>query len=360
MDTWQGSKKKNPVLVGLHSLWSLGSTCAPMLITFFLSPLQKSNNQFLENAANYSTGGNFTNAISTNYTLVADSVHVSNSNYTGQDMTIRNADSVDDGLVRFAFLTVGILIIATSIGFSILVLKKLCRGTFRFFVSDKPFKVGRTSSYRPQRRTFNLVILSVLFTFFVFFQWLEDVPSLLLATFVTSGMNWSVRNGSLITSLFWLLQGAGSLAGICVSTYMSAHCMILINMLMGLCAWCILMPYGMVPSWVIWLSAALGGLCISTTYASALLWCSRHLRVSGMASGLFLIGSSLGGMTGPPLVGYLMETYTHMAMVYVCLATVLMTTLIFAILLLFARLYPRDNDPSTVNINKDDKKNITL
>ena len=251
------------------------------------------------------------------------------------------------GLVRYGFLAIGILIALTSIGFIILFIREPS-----FYLCEKiDSDNDSTTESRPTIMTKVAIrfMCGGLVIFFTFFQWAEDIPANLLATFVTGHLNWTVESGSYITSLFWLTQGIGCVIGIPLSAYLSPRTMVLVNLILGCVSWLILMVEN-TPPVLVWVSAALAGFGVSTATASATLWCSSYVRISGVIAGLLTAGTAIGSMTGSTLTGYLMDNYTLVAMVYICLVTTAFVMVTFLLLLAYVKcvsnVEPRNAVPS--------------
>ena len=298
----------------MHSAWSIGSFIAPLIVSLFLGK----QCIFKEDA----------------YTTVTCSGNRSNNSpqviSSNDEDSLTGALSGDTGLVQFGFLTMGILIALTSTGF-ILVYILTKNAPNHTLIVEMP----ETSSPKLSKMSIQVVLVG-LTIFFLLFQWVEDIPADYFATFVTGELKWTVESGSFITSVFWLTQGIGCIIGIPLSTYMSPRTMVLVNLLLGCVSWLILLVENTSPV-LVWVSAALAGFGVSTATASATLWCSSYVRISGVVAGLLTAGTAIGSMTGSALAGVLMENFTHFAMVYLCLTTNICVMVIFTILLIYVR-----------------------
>ena len=65
-----------------------------------------------------------------------------------------------------------------------------------------------------------------------------------------------------------------------------------------------------------WISPALSGFAMGTTFGSGAVWMSQYIEIKGLVAPLFHIGVSTGGMVGGMLAGYLFEYYSHMWVIY--------------------------------------------
>ena len=312
---WKGHSAKNPVMQGVHFVWSIGSTLAPFLVQPFLAEVEdeKVNDNWTDNST---------------YVMLTTQNQINNHTIPPLDNT------VDYSFIRYAYMLVGILVIGSSSLFGVLfwlIGPSLLRQKKRHVVTKL---VGDYSTSQPRCYRFGFV--SLMFVFFFNFLITEAIPGAFLSSFVVKGFGWSVKQGAVITSAYWGAHGVGRMLGIPTAYFLPPRLMLNISMVMICGAYTLMVFAHDFGDVVVYVCVMLGGSGISTVFPSMLLWASKHIKITGFVSGVCLTGCSLGGIIGFSLVGYMFDQLGHMWMVYFVLLTSILSFVVFIILQVYA------------------------
>jgi len=116
-----------------------------------------------------------------------------------------------------------------------------------------------------------------------------------------------VTVASLITSLFWGCVTLGRLMGIPISKKVTPGSMLLFNSVL------LVLVLGLILVWplnpvMMWVGSAGMGLAISIMFPNLLSFAKTRMNLTGWVTGLFFMGSSLGMMLMPMLLGQVFDT----------------------------------------------------
>jgi FHS family Na+ dependent glucose MFS transporter 1 len=109
-----------------------------------------------------------------------------------------------------------------------------------------------------------------------------------------------------LTSAFWGAFTVGRLLGIGISTRLRPQTILVIDLLGCLAAFAILLTWPLA-SPALWTGTILMGLSIASLFATAMAFAEHRLRLTGVMIGWILVGSGLGQMFFPWLIGQLFE-----------------------------------------------------
>ena len=95
---------------------------------------------------------------------------------------------------------------------------------------------------------------------------------------------------------------------------------------------------------------------MSTVYPSAYLWASQRINITGFATGLFLLGGSLGAMVVPAVTGVLLQTQSPFFFGYVTLGVNIAVIVFLIIIFCYDRKYISrgDNGPRSATNDTDE------
>lgn len=345
---WQRHRFKEPFLQGLHTIWSLAAMIEPLLIHPFLGEFSTNTTLVLA-----PSGINHTLESGGNYTLESEVIRCANASNCTENFT--NTDNMgnwtDPGALdwqeaiiqqaRYAYLTVGFLIFPSSVSFTIaylyscspLLLPRKSESVSTDEASDD-CKTTSTDTDMDQRRVYRYVFLFLLFIVCLLNACVENIPEAYMTMFVIKHLGWAVQRGSLIMSIFYGTQSAGSLIGVGLSTVVRPRTMIVFNLCISVVAYLLLLCAPQQDA-VVLVSVALAGYGTSSTFAAIVLWVSESVQVSGGVSATLMIGGALGDMTGPLIVGQLFESYSPLWLIYAQIMITSALLVLFVLLLLF-------------------------
>lgn len=177
--------------------------------------------------------------------------------------------------------------------------------------------------------------IALIFAFFHLYLYVEMIPIAYLTSFSVKYLNFSIQDASLLLSVFFGSHFTGRLLGIPLSAFLRPRTMVIIDLAATAFANLLLLAFVNVWPAVVWPSAALAGLSMATTFATATLWIADRVPLSGRVASVLVGGSALGGVVGPLFVGRMFDSSTPMWFVYVLVASSVGHVVLFGGMLAF-------------------------
>jgi len=173
-----------------------------------------------------------------------------------------------------------------------------------FWLMPSP-PIRRKVTTEANRRSFNgLFLLIVLF--FVFHVGLELGFGNWIYTFSTRLNMVSDTSAAYLTSAFWGAFTIARLFGIGISTRLRSQTILVTDMTGCLVAFVILLLWPS-SSLALWVGTIVMGLSIASVFATGMAFADKRLSLTGAMTGWILVGSGIGGMVSPWLIGQLFE-----------------------------------------------------
>jgi MFS transporter, FHS family, Na+ dependent glucose transporter 1 len=147
----------------------------------------------------------------------------------------------------------------------------------------------------------------------------------------------SAAEAAYLTSGFWLSFTVGRLISIPLAVRFTPRHIILTALLgcLGILSVAMLWSGS---SWVLWMMALGLGFCMAPIWPAGFTLAGQSFKLTAQASGIILLGDSLGGMVLPSAVGKVIEATGPQAMVHLVLASLALNLLAF---IGMVRLAPR-------------------
>jgi len=186
-------------------------------------------------------------------------------------------------------------------------------------------------------RLMTFMFLVLLFMFYHIFAYLERTPISYFSTFAIKFLHWPMKDVSPLMSLFFGTHCAGRFLGVLLSFVLRPQTMLITNLIFTTIAYIILFPVCSLTK-LLWASAALSGLGMSTTYATAVLWVAESVAITGRVSSFAVAGGSFGSVIQPQIVGRLFDIPAAggpMSMVYVLVSAAILHIVLFACMVAF-------------------------
>jgi MFS family permease len=187
-------------------------------------------------------------------------------------------------------------------------------------------------------RLLHVLFLVLLFLFYHINMYVEQVMMSYLTSFAIKYLGWSVQQASNVLSLYYLFHFGSRVAAIAIIAFMQPRTMMACNISITAVACLMLLAVNVWPS-MLWISSALIGYGVASTFSTGILWISATIRVTGRVSSTFIIGSSSGSMVAPLIVGLLFDNATPMAFVYMLIAAIFCHATLFGIINVYIRRY---------------------
>ena len=160
----------------------------------------------------------------------------------------------------------------------------------------------------------------------------------------TYGLEMGVANAvtaGYLTSLFWGLLTLGRLLSIPLAARLQPRVMLTMD-LVGLVFFILLLlGWADVPG-VVWIAAAGYGLSMANVFPTLMIMAETVVPITGRVTSAFLVGSSLGSMTVPWLMGQAFDQRGPQSIVVLLLAGTLLAAAVFGVFLLAARRRQED------------------
>lgn len=346
VNLWQNHRLKEPLLQAAHAVWSLAATIAPFVIRPFLIELDSSNSA--DNSLNSTT-------TDMNETRIDN---VTFSSAKPDTSTLPEEQLADIAVARFAYLAIGLMILCTSILFLVLYFYQCFPIVVpRLRKNDaNSGKSTRTKSQKQQKNCLMMIFLFMLFMFYFLYIYIEGLPLAYFTAFAIKHLDWSVHYATLLMALFYGMHCAGRVVGVPLSIVLKPRTMVVMNLIITAVAY-ILLLFVNVYEGVMWISAILAGFGMSSTFAAMVLWVSETVQITGRVASVLLVGGSVGGMTGPLIVGQLFDAVSPMWMVYILVIASLLHITLFLILFFFvgkwkAKLSDNLDEQEVVHLNE--------
>lgn len=155
-------------------------------------------------------------------------------------------------------------------------------------------------------RTFNGLLLLVVL-FFVFHVGLELGFGNWIYTFSTRLGMVNETSAAYLTSAFWGAFTIARLLGVGISTRLRPQTILVADMTGCLVGFAILLLWP-ASSLALWMGTIVVGLSIASVFATGIALADHRLKLSGAMTGWILVGSGIGGMVSPWLIGQLFES----------------------------------------------------
>ena len=200
--------------------------------------------------------------------------------------------------------------------------------------------IRRKLTTEAYKRSFNVLFLLIVL-FFVFHVGLELGFGNWIYTFSTRLNMVSSTSAAYLTSAFWGAFTIARLLGIGISTRLRSQTILMTDMTGCLVAFAILLLWP-ASTLALWVGTIVMGLSIASVFATGMTFADQQLSLTGAMTGWILVGSGIGGMVSPWLIGQLFESIGPRVTMPVLLANNLIA---FGLLLALILLHRKKETP---------------
>ncbi|CAG5129403.1 unnamed protein product [Candidula unifasciata] len=339
MHIW--GKEGRALLQFIHFVFALGGVVTPLITEPFLAA-KGAEHELLSSVKNLNVTVKVTDGIA----VVYNETH--SHNQTGYGVAVvynethshnQTGDSFGRPLttnVHYAFLIAGLIAVMIAVPYVILI-----------FI-DKRSESSSENKYTQKLRSRQLPLpmyifmLVVLCFFYVVYCCIEDTFASFLMTFVVREYESVTKSqGAYITMFYWASFAAARFGSIFVSSYLTAvrsmhlYCFLMVVAYTGFTLSAVHAHIDSLTAF-----ACMAGISMSGLFPAGFSWTEAELfPVTGWVSSYILIGSSLGMMVNPMIVGFLMKHVSNMWFCYILLGEALLLSVVFFFLLMFNRCY---------------------
>ncbi|CAH1799422.1 unnamed protein product, partial [Owenia fusiformis] len=324
--TW--SSNSGPYIQVLTLSYTIGNTLASLISRPFVSGVSKFN---IKN--NYSDIADISLTASEqfkkgNYTLGQQAPREYRSenegNMTDISLSEVGLSNLKESDIGFVYLIIGLL--SAAIGLCFLILYILTKKTFsnclnngavaikgtRFKEIDEPRNTMNGTTYTPFAKCYKLQLMATLLLMYFLFTLMQMTGGGLVMTFAVEGLKWPKSHGTAIITAYWGAQIFSKLPSIVIlaSKILSANQMIIIDFTLLACSYTVMVIFVQKHYIVLWVTLLTAGLGLGNLYGLCLHWYQTYVMpVTGVVTGIVVVGSNLGFTTMPFFAGFLMEVH---------------------------------------------------
>ena len=301
-----------PFLQGVQLTNTAGSTLAPQIVKPFLS----STNTEVVMVAEAASDMNATSSYTT--TMYTPPVLTANVSQTSQNQSMYMLQHEYAAIrVQFAFLIVAAVIFTTALAHFSLFCTNGC--TVLLQTETTYTKQGRNS--RLQLGIKRKCLLLALFCLMSYiFGSIEEIYGGLLFTFTVTHLKMAQKQGTDISTVFWVSCLSSRAVAVFLSTCMRPQRMMVVNVTLLLIGGVTLTLAVNTHDSVVWICTFLVGLGLGSILPTLINWANVILWMKGKETAVLFVGLYIGKMTTPVLIGYLFQHYSAMWFVYSGLA----------------------------------------
>lgn len=319
--------ESGPYMQALHLCFCLGAILSPLATEPFLAKkvcLPKGNDAENTTALQISATMDFHNVSQDTNNLICE-------------------EAYEDTKVQWAYLISAILILTATLGYIFLYCKMshVHANLAKQQKDSKEMSSGNGSDQEYMSISLKATLLILLSSLMMSYCVMEDGFASFLMTFCLTRLGWSKETGSYATTVFWACFVVGRFAGIFMvncfkqKTLLTTHFIYIALSLIGLL---LATFFTIIP--LIWVFTGTLGYSMSVVFPCIFGWTSENImQITGKISAMFLVSAGLGAMFFPLLVGYLMEYHSPMWFVYVLVAMMGFTILLYISIRLIAHFF---------------------
>lgn len=232
---------------------------------------------------------------------------------------------------RFAYLIIAIILAVVSLSFMLNCICSRCR------CAALPAESSHTQNKESGVTGIRFQLLFLLAIFYFLYVGLEVTFGGWVTTYATHGLQWPKYIAVYLNSLFWGTFAITRILSVPLAKCLSATVMVILDMIISLVALIILACFrhphnpNDQAAYAVWFSVGLLGVGLATIFPSGLTWAERYLNITGPAASFLIVGSALGEMLVPSLVGWLFQRSPSW-LIYTSIAVCVMALIIYIVL----------------------------
>ncbi|XP_012371528.1 sodium-dependent glucose transporter 1C-like [Octodon degus] len=249
----------------------------------------------------------------------------------------------DDLNLLWAYASVGLYIFVVSVFLFALFFKKISRR-----------EKSTASAQRYRRAKHHKALLCLLFVFFFFYVGAEITYGSYIFSFATTHVGMEESQAAGVNSIFWGTFAACRGLAIFFATCLQPGTMILLSNIGSLVSSLFMVLFDKSPL-CLWIASSVYGASMATTFPSGISWLEQYTSISGKSAAFFVIGSCLGDMAIPAVIGILQGLYPDLPVVlYTSLGSAIFTAVLFPVMYKLATS-PLDHQETESRKSKDQR-----
>ncbi|XP_070567825.1 sodium-dependent glucose transporter 1A-like [Ptychodera flava] len=208
-------------------------------------------------------------------------------------------------------------LIILAIPFTALFLK----GTRSLKVTNMTKADSKDRSDRRKSVAYTVALLSLLCAFSALALSSYTLYGMFVYTYaINMNLGFTTKTASYLTSLFWGCFAASRGMSIFEAKFLSPKTMIIID-LVGLAFTTVLLAaFGRTVPEVLWVVSCLFGIFSASLFGCGITWAEQHVKLTGKATSLTLVGSAVTSTTLPVMLGKLFEGNNYSSFAYMMVA----------------------------------------
>jgi len=209
-------------------------------------------------------------------------------------------------------------------------------GIFGLFLLKSPENHKEQETSLPQKPKMSLRLVILMVVLFFLYVGIEGGFSSWIFTYGTELRIVSDSEASYMTSAFWGALTLGRLLSIPIAKRIKSSTLLIGNFILaiGFMGIVLLWPR---TSTALWIGAAGLGIALSSIFPTLMALAETRMKMSGGITGLFFLGSSLGGMVLPTMLGQIFEYIGSYQMMVTLFSAVCVGFLILIFVLLASK-----------------------
>ena len=380
VDAWEGHRYKAMITQAQNAVWSVGAFISPFIMKPFLVelvPVPSSSSSSMTDVSGISptfkdrsTEHHYHFHNATSATSVIVHYISTDNNAVFHTSAMSDYESVPEGpqisIVCFAYIIVGLLSFVLALptfamyfyanGATLPCRRRQERShsklTEQDFNGSHGTPASSTSGWPSRSAVFYVIVV---FCIGMLYGGLELTPRSFLTSFVVSRLSWTVRDATLLLSVFYAAFGSGRLVAVPLSLVISPAATLIVNIIFIGAGYTTLLMIDFVvhlnPIFV-WIGSGLIGFGLSSSFACLVLVVPTtrpkydgrrkppYLPLSITLSALG-IGCNVGAILFPVLVGNLFDLQSPMWMVYIAIFVTVSEAVLLVLRYALGRLYWR-------------------
>ncbi|KAF0023353.1 hypothetical protein F2P81_023983 [Scophthalmus maximus] len=190
---------------------------------------------------------------------------------------------------------------------------------------------ARTPSGKPLVAKHHTALVVLLFFFFFGYVGAEVAYGSFIFNYAKDYAHMQQSQAAWLNSLFWAAFAAFRGFSIFFAACAYPGTLILLN-LVGCTLSSLLLCLFSREKVALWICTGLYGASMSTTFPCGISWMEQYTTVTGNTAAVFVVGSALGEMVLPALVGFLGKFYHHPLLMYMSFITATFTSILFPVM----------------------------
>ena len=203
-------------------------------------------------------------------------------------------------------------------------------------VPYQPSLEDRRKMYHVDNSCVRASILVIMFLFFLAYVGMETTFGGLIMTFTVEYMDWTKKQGTIVTSIFWGSLAVGRGMSIFIAGCCKPRTMLIIDLFFMVVGATMLSFVVHKFDFILWVGTLLLGLGMSSVFPTGISWTEQYFHMTGKSTAVLVTGSALGQMMVPAATGYVFQKKSEMYLMYIVLILSIACVILYTLMQLLA------------------------